>query len=105
MRPLQVIFDRSRSLYWLDNADAPVHFDPVQAIKRKVRFYALPEEARFGEMRSPSLHTEDQQFRFIFFPRGTSSGGEIEILDRRGRGFRINIDSVTGRTGIKRSSG
>jgi hypothetical protein len=105
MRPLQLILDRSRNLYWLDNADAPLSLDATQAEKRRVRFYALPDEVRFGEITSSRSNGDDDRFRFLFFPRGTSSGGEIELLDRRGRGYRIAIDAVTGRTGVTRSGG
>ncbi len=104
MRPLHVVLDRSRSLYWLDNADGPVVTDSPQA-ERKVRLYALPDGVRFGEVGGGGFAMDEERFRIIFFPRGSSSGGEVQLVDERGRAYQISVDSVTGRAGIARGEG
>ena len=105
MRPLHVAFDRSRSLYWLDNADAPVINDHAQADERKIRLYSLPDGVRFGEAEGGGFAMDEGQVRIIFFPRGGSSGGVVQLVDERERVYRIRVDSVTGRAGIVRSEG
>ncbi len=104
MRPLHVVLDRSRSLYWLDNADGPVVTDSPQA-ERKVRLYALPDGVRFGEVGGGGFAMDEERFRIIFFPRGSSSGGEVQLVDEKGRAYQISVDSVTGRAGIARGEG
>lgn len=105
MRPLQVVLDRPRRLFWLDNAHAPSLVDPAQAEHRKLRLYALPEGVRFGDIATDNFDAEVQQFRIVFFPRGSSSGGKIELLDKRGRGYWVSVDSATGRAGVTRGDG
>lgn len=105
MRPLHVVLDRSRSLYWLDNADGPVVTDSPQADERKVRLYPLPDGVRFGEVGGGGFAMDEERFRIIFFPRGSSSGGEVQLVDERGRAYQISVDSVTGRAGIARGEG
>ncbi len=101
-KPLHVILDRSRSLYWLDNADASVLAHAVRSDQRKIRLYALPDGIRFGDVAMGYFGMEPERLRIVFFPRGSSTGGEVQILDEGGRGYQIRVDSLTGRAGIVR---
>lgn len=98
--PLQVILDRSRSIYWLDNADASVLDDPPERGARGIRLYGLPKGIRFGEVIGAGANPDGTRVGVQFFPRGSSTGGQVQVLDERGRGYRITIDPVTGRTSI-----
>ncbi len=105
MSPLHVVVDRSRNLYWLDSAEALAAPDWLHGGERKVRVYALPEGVSFGEPGGGIVSVDEQRFRILFFPRGNSSGGEIQLRDKNGRAYRIDVDTVTGRPEIKRTSG
>lgn len=105
MKPLHVILDKSRNLYWLDNADAPVTGDPSHAGKRKIRLYALPDDVSFGELAGGIVPVDAERSRILFFPRGSSSGGEVHVRGKKGRNYTIKIDSVTGYANVSRSSG
>lgn len=98
--PLQVILDRSRHVYWLDNADTPVLSDPHQAEEKGIRLSALPAGLRFGEATVGGLRVQDRQVGIPFFPRGGSTGGEVQVLDDRGKGYRIRVDPMTGHAGV-----
>jgi general secretion pathway protein H len=105
IRPLHVVLDRSRNLYWLDSADVPVMADPDRSGKRNIRLYALPDGVSFGEVAGGIFPAEKERVRILFFPRGSSSGGDVQLRDEKGRAYRIHVDSVTGRAGIARSEG
>ncbi len=105
MRPLHVVLDKSRNLYWLDNADAPVTGDPSQAGRRNIRLYNLPDDVSFGELAGGVVPVDHERSRILFFPRGSSSGGEVHLQDKKGRGYTITVDSVTGYTNVARGSG
>jgi general secretion pathway protein H len=99
---LQVVLDRSRNVYWLDRADAPVDSDLAQVMKEGIRLYALPAGIRFGEVILGDEGVSEERVGMQFFPRGNSTGGEVEIRDERGRDYRIRVDPVTGSARIKR---
>jgi len=105
MKPLHVILDKSSQLYWLDHADAPVTGDPYHGGNRKIRVYALPDDVSFGELAGGVVPISEDRARILFFPRGSSSGGEIHVLDKKGRNYTIKIDSVTGYTNVARGIG
>lgn len=100
--PFQVILDRSRNLYWLDRGEAPVLSDPDQADEKGIRLYALPNGVRFGEVTVDGSNRAGERVGILFFPRGSSTGGEVQILEERGRGYRIRVDPVTGQARIVR---
>ncbi len=102
-RPLQVILDRSRNVYWLDRAD--VLTDPEQASERGIRLYALPSGIRFGQVTFGGRPVDGEKVGFVFFPPGSSTGGKMQILDERGKGYRIVLDAVTGRASVARLQG
>jgi len=105
LRPLHVVLDKSRHLYWLDNADAPLTGDPSAGGRRKIRIYALPDDVNFGELAGGVVPIGEERARILFFPRGSSSGGEIHLRDKKGRDYTIKVDSATGYTTIGRRSG
>jgi len=100
--PLQVLLDRSRNLYWLDKANAPVLADPSRADEKGIRLYALPAGIRFGEVTVSNTSLAEERIGILFFPTGGSTGGEVQILDARGRAYRISVDPVTGQARIQR---
>lgn len=100
--PLQVILDRSRNLYWLDKGDAPLLNDPDQAEEKGIRLYALPEGVRFGEVTVDGSNIRGKRVGILFFPRGSSTGGEVQILGERGREYRVRVDPVTGQARLVR---
>lgn len=102
-RPLQVVLDRSRNMYWLDSAD--VITDPDQASARGIRLFALPSGIRFGKVTLGGRSVGWEKVGFVFFPRGSATGGRVQILDERGKGYRILLDAVTGRATIARLQG
>ena len=98
-KSLQVILDASRRVYWLDDAEAPVLDNPEQAGEKGIRLYALPTDLRFG-----SLAGEPGPVRgrvgIVFFPKGNSTGGEIQVVDPRGKEYRLHVEPLTGRARI-----
>ena len=99
-RPLQVMLDRSRNLYWLDRAEASVLDEPPAPGRAGVRLYALPRGVRFGDLTGGAGNPDGSRVGIRFSPRGSSSGGGLEILDARGRGYRITVDPMTARAQV-----
>lgn len=98
-KPLQVILDAPRRVYWLDDAEAPVLDDPEQAGEKGIRLYALPTELRFGSLAGePGLVRG--RVGIVFFPKGNSTGGEVEVVDPRGKEYRVHVEPLTGRARI-----
>jgi hypothetical protein len=100
---LQVVLDRARSVYWLDNVETPVLTDPEQADARGIRLFALPTGLRFGHAQIGGVAVGDDRVGFPFYSRGNSPGGEVEILDGRGRGYSIRVDPLTGHARAQRA--
>ncbi len=50
-----------------------------------------------------NLKNKTDDFKIDFFPQGNSSGGTIEIKDKKGRAFSIVVSRVTGRVEVKKS--
>lgn len=97
---LQVVLDRPRRLYWLDN-DPAVLADPDTAGRHGIRLYTLPQGVRFGDATVDGARADHDRVAFVFFPRGDSTGGEVRVLDERGAGYRVAIDRLTGRVDIR----
>ena len=100
--PLQAFLDRSRSVYWLDRPENPILYTPDLAIERGVRLYALPAGIRFGEMTAAGPDPGGERVGILFFPRGSSTGAEVQLLDGKGRAYRIHVDPITGQARIQR---
>jgi prepilin-type N-terminal cleavage/methylation domain-containing protein len=97
---LQLVIDRPRRLYWLDN-EPPTLSDPDAADRHGIRLYALPPGVQFGEAAIGETPIEQERVGFVFFPRGDSSGGELRLVDERGAGYRLVFDSLTGRVDVR----
>ena len=100
--PLQVVMDRSQSLYWLDRLDAPVLQDPQRAEEKGIRLYVLPAGIRFGEVTVGGGSPVDARVGMPFYPKGNSAGGVVQMLDARGRDYRVRVDPVTGHARVQR---
>ena len=98
----QVVFDRSRNVYWLDRTDAPALAEPEQAEEKQVRLYALPGGVKFLAVTVGSTRADGERVGILFSPRGNSTGGEVEIGDERGRTYRVNVDPMTGHARVGR---
>lgn len=100
--PLQVFLDRSRNVYWLDKPENPILYPPDLAIERGARLYALPSGIRFGEVTAGGPDPGAERVGILFFPKGSATGAAVQILDDRGRAYRISVDPVTGQARIER---
>jgi general secretion pathway protein H len=98
---LSMILDRSRSVYWLDRPEAGVP-TPEQAMERGIRVYALPATIRFGAISVGGGDPGLERIPILFYPRGSSTGGEIQIRDDRGRTYAITVDTMTGQSRVHR---
>lgn len=61
----------------------------------------------YGDDRTSEMHSLPQQFNIagedvIFFPKGNSSGGKIEIDNGKGHKYEITVVPVSGAASIKR---
>ncbi len=108
---LEVVLDRGTNTYWLRGPDWIVSrlggFDqaataedpeqPWQARMRQARVRSLPAGVT---LRSVVLDTgplrDDERGSIAFFPQGSSTGGEVWVLDEKGRGYQIVIDPSIG---------
>lgn len=102
-RPLQVVLDRSRQMYWLDRVGALV--DAEQAQAQGLRLYALPAGVRFGEVTVGGRPVVEERVGLVFLPPGGSNGGQVQIVDEGSHGYHIVLDAVTGRATITRLKG
>lgn len=98
---LQVVLDRTRNMYWLDQAS--IIQDVDQAYERGLRVYELPDGVRFGVVSVGGRALDVERPGLVFSPYGTTSASSVHIVDERGRGYRILVDQVTGQTSIVRA--
>ena len=61
----------------------------------------------YGDDKSSETHSLPQKFSLagedvIFFPKGNSSGGKMEIDNGKGQKYEVNVDPVLGTASIKR---
>lgn len=108
---VEVVLDRRTNTYWLRGPDriishlggvdqAATAEDPSQpwlARMRQARIRPLPVglTLRSVILSAGSLR-EDERGTIAFFPQGSSTGGEIEVADEKGRGYRIVVDPTIG---------
>jgi type II secretion system protein H len=62
--------------------------------------YGLPEGVGFEKAVSDEETIQTGRFPIVFFPNGSSSGGEVVISGKSGRQFGITVDAVTGMVGV-----
>ena len=108
---LEVVLDRRTNTYWLWGPDWIVSRlggvervatvedpgQPWQARMRQARVRSLPAGI---SLKSVVLDTgplrDDERGSIAFFPQGSSTGGEVWVLDEKGRGYQIVIDPSIG---------
>lgn len=100
--PLEMILDRSRNVYWLDRPVEGGVPTAEQAMERGIRVYELPASIRFGEVSVSGGDPGLERVPILFFPRGSSTGGEVQILDEKGRTYGVSVDRMTGQARIHR---
>lgn len=75
---------------------------PEDEIPTEEDVYPLPGGISFSR-ENENINTathEDQNITIVFFPNGSSNGGEVIVSNEKGRQFKIEIDSITGSAGI-----
>ncbi len=67
----------------------------------KSKVYNLPEGVRF-ENPDPGSEADDPDiFQIVFYPSGTSSGGEVIIVGERKKRYTVSVDFITGTVRLK----
>ena len=61
----------------------------------------------YGDDKTSEKHSVPQQYTFegsdvLFFPKGNSSGGKIEIGNEKGQKYEVTVDEVFGAPSLKR---
>jgi prepilin-type N-terminal cleavage/methylation domain-containing protein len=108
---LEVVLDRGANAYWLRGpewvvsrlggieqvATAEDPEQPWQVRLRQARVRPLPVGVTLKSViLDPGTLREDERGAIVFFPQGSSSGGEVWVSDEKGRGYRIVIDPSIG---------
>lgn len=88
------------------------HAREISIIERMDIVFKVDEEAgrywvAYGDDRTSEMHSLPPKFNItgedvIFFPKGNSSGGKIEIADAKGRKYEVTVVRVSGAASIKR---
>jgi prepilin-type N-terminal cleavage/methylation domain-containing protein len=108
---LEVVLDRGANAYWLRGpewvvsrlggieqvATAEDPEQPWQVRLRQARVRPLPVGVTLKSViLDPGTLREDERGAIVFFPQGSSTGGEVWVSDEKGRGYRIVIDPSIG---------
>jgi len=67
-----------------------------QQIARASLVYELPSEIKIEKAVSGDGEVASGLFSIFFFPSGGSSGGEIDLVNEKGRRSKISVDFITG---------
>jgi general secretion pathway protein H len=88
------------------------HAREISIIERRDIIFRIDSESRtywldYGDDKSSEMHSIAQKFAItgddvIFFPKGNSSGGKIDIVNGKGQKYEIIVDPGLGSTSIKR---
>jgi general secretion pathway protein H len=70
--------------------------DEEQQIKRASFVYELPSEIKIKKAVSADGEVASGLFSIFFFPSGGSSGGEVDLVNEKGRRSKISVDFITG---------
>ena len=62
----------------------------------KSRSYNLPDGVSFEKALSGEEEFDSGVFEMVFFPSGSSSGGDVILANDRGNQYSINVDFITG---------
>ena len=95
-QPLQVVLERTRSVYWLDRVGSGAAATLDEAEKKGIRLYALGSGVRFGDIVLDGYPANDEQVGLVFSPRGTTAEATVQLLGEGARAYRIRVDPVTG---------
>ena len=108
---MEVVLERRTNTYWLRGPDwivsrlagieqvetAEDAEQPWQARMRQARVRPLPARVT---LKSVVLDAgplrDDERGAIVFFPQGSSTGGEVWVSDEKGRGYRIVVDPAVG---------
>ncbi len=108
---LEVVLDRRTNQYWLRGPDwivsnlggidrVAVAEDPDQPWEARIRQARVRGLPAGVTLKSVVLDAgplgEDERGAIFFFPRGSSTGGEMWLSDEKGRGYRIVVDPSLG---------
>lgn len=88
------------------------HAREISIIERMDIAFEVDQEARkywiaYGDENTSEMHSIPQKYtiegeNIIFFPKGNSSGGRIEIGNEKGQKYEVTVDQVFGTASIKR---
>ena len=88
------------------------HAREIAIIERMDIVFKVDPEAKkywidYGDDKTSETHSIPQKFTLtgedvIFFPKGNSSGGQMEIDNGKGQKYEVNVDPVLGTASIKR---
>jgi len=108
---LEVVLDRRTNEYWLRGpewvvsrlggieqvATAEDPEQPWQVRMRQARVRPLPVGVTLKSViLDLGALREDERGTIVFFPQGSSTGGEVWVSDEKGRGYRIVVDPSIG---------
>jgi prepilin-type N-terminal cleavage/methylation domain-containing protein len=96
-RKLYLTLKHARQVSMLERRDIVLRID------RESKRYWLD----YGKDKTSEMHSITKKFLIegddiMFFPKGNSTGGKIEIVNGKGQKYEINVDPVFGRTSIRR---
>lgn len=68
--------------------------------KQEVKTYDLPQGIRFAQIVIGDIDSTEQDdggiYQTVFFPGGSSRGGEIVLADEKDRMYRVAVNRITG---------
>jgi general secretion pathway protein H len=70
--------------------------DEEQQIGRVSFIYELPSEIKIERAVSSAGEAVSGFFNIFFYPSGGSSGGQLELVNEKGRRSKISVDFITG---------
>jgi prepilin-type N-terminal cleavage/methylation domain-containing protein len=100
--PVQVVLDRSRNVYWLDSAEHDPQSALDEVVEKGIRLYAMPAGIRLGGIAVAGADPGVERVGILFFPRGSSTGAEVEVRDEKGGAYWISVDTMTGHARVGR---
>ena len=77
-----------------ENDEEPAEDEKESAPGPKV--YDLPEGIRVEKGVAGNEEVDSGLFQILFFPNGSSSGGDVILANDRGRWYKISVDFITG---------
>ena len=88
------------------------HAREISILERRAMVFKVDGEAKkywvaYGDEKTSEMHSVPQTYTIagedvIFFPKGNSSGGRIEIGNGKGQKYEVTVDQALGTTSIRR---